>query len=151
MNECQRAEELNAYHDGELPPAAGAEFEEHLRQCPRCAAELAHLRELSRLLGTLAEPKLSPQVLHRLHRGAVHASQAGIQRMAQVVSAVAASVLLVCSIWMWRLPADTGRPEEIPQWERWALRQEEPRVAETGGEELALWMIEGLTGNGDHD
>ena len=151
MNECDPAQEISACHDGELPAPARAALEEHLRQCPDCAAELAHLRELSRLLEGLAEPEMSVQVLHRLHRVADDATQAGIWRMARRLSAVAATVLLVCSIWTWRLSAATGKPGEIPQWEQLALRQEELPAAETGGEQLALWMIEGLAGNGDHD
>ena len=151
MNECERAQLRSAYHDGELPAAARAEFEEHLRQCPDCAAELAHLRKLSRLLGRMSEPRISSQVLDRLHRGAADASGAGIWRITKVVSAVAATVLLVCSVWMWQLSAATGKPGEVPQWERSALRQDEPPAAETGGEQLALWMIQSLGGNGDHD
>lgn len=151
MNECERAQQRSAYHDDELAPAARAEFEGHLRQCPDCAAELAQLRALSGLLGKVAEPRISSQALHRLHRGADNASQAGIWRMAKAASAVAAAVLLVCSVWMWRLSAGTGTLGEIPQWERSALRQDEPSAAETGREELAQWIMEGLTGNGNHD
>jgi len=151
MDKCERAQQLSAYHDGELTAAAGAEFEQHVRQCSSCAAELARLRELSRLLGRLAEPKVPSEVLHRLHRSAVGASRAGVWRTARIVAAVAATVLLVCSVWMWRLSTATAKPGEIPSWERSALRPDEPPAAETGGEQLALWMTEGLRGNGDHD
>ncbi len=149
MNECENAQQLSAYHDGELPAAARAEFEEHLRQCSSCASELAYLRELSRLLGGLAEPKISSHALHRLHRGADDASQVGIWRIARMVTAVAATILLVCSVWMWLL--STAAAGELSPWERSALQQEEFPAAQNGGEQLAMWMIEGLTGNNEHD
>ena len=151
MNECEHAQLVSAYHDGELASALRAEFEEHLGQCASCAAELAYLRELSRLLGRLAEPKISSHALHRLHRGADDASEVGIWRMARMVSAVAAAILLVCSVWVWLLSTATAEAGGLSPWERSALQQEEFPAAENGGEQLTMWMIEGLTGNNDHD
>ena len=151
MNECEHAQLVSAYHDGELAVALRAEFEEHLEQCASCAAELAYLRELSRLLGRLAEPKISSHALHRLHQGADDASQVDIWWMARTVAAVAATILVVCGVWMWLLSTATAETGELSQWERSALQQEEFSVAENGGEQLAMWMIEGLTGNNDHD
>ncbi len=151
MNECEHAQQLSAYHDGELPAALRTDFEKHLGQCSSCATELAYLCELSRLLGRLAEPKISSHALHRLHRGADDASQVDIWRMARIVSAVAATILVVCGVWMWLLSTATAEAGELSQWERSALQQEDFSVAENGGEQLAMWMIEGLTGNNDHD
>ena len=68
-----------------------------------------------------------------------------------MVAAVAATILLVCSVWLWMLSTATAEAGELSPWERSALQQEEFSVAENGGEELATWMIESLTGNDDHD
>ena len=48
MNDCEEASRLTAYHDGELSPSDRAQFERHLSQCPRCAAELGRIRKLDR-------------------------------------------------------------------------------------------------------
>ena len=146
MTECGRAQQLSAYYDGELPAAAVAEFEEHLLQCPNCAAELADLRELSRLVGKLAEPKIPSRVLHRLHRSADYSSRAGIRRMAKVVSAVAAIVLLVCSAWLWHLSGSEVKVRGSLPWEAFALRSTDFPAHRTSDEKLAIWIIEDLGG-----
>ncbi|MDY7010182.1 MAG: zf-HC2 domain-containing protein [Planctomycetota bacterium] len=146
MTECERAQQISAYYDGELPASAVAEFEEHLRQCPDCAAELADLRELSRLVGKLAEPKIPSHLLHRLHRSADYSSRAGIWRMAKAISAVAAIVLLVCSSWLWHLSgSDVNAGESLP-WEAFALRSTDFPAQRTSDEQLAIWIIEDLGG-----
>lgn len=61
--------ELEAYHDGELPPAEEAVMEAHLRGCAACAEKLAGLRALDRLLAPPAElagRDISAAVLARL-------------------------------------------------------------------------------------
>ena len=149
MSKCEREQQRSAYHDGELSESAAAEFEEHLRQCGDCAAELGELRELSKLIGGVVEPEMPSRVLRRLHRRADDASQAGVLRVVQVMSAAAAAILIVCSAWMWRLSASAVEPDQSPQWEQVALRQDEVSAAETSEEQLAMWMIERLTGNAD--
>jgi len=151
MGECERAQQRSAYHDDELPAPAKAEFEEHILQCHNCSAELAELRELSKLLDGLPEQEIPSRVLDRLHRSANDASQAGILRVVRVMSA--AAILLICSAWMWRLSTSGAEPgqHQYRQWERVALRQDEMTVDETSEDPLAMWMIERLTGNGDRD
>ncbi len=61
--------DLEAYHDGELPPAEQARIEAHLGGCRACAGRLAELRALDRLLAApaeLAEKDISAAVLARL-------------------------------------------------------------------------------------
>ena len=65
-NPCK---DLEAYHDGELPPRERALAEEHLRGCPACAGRLAELRALDRLLApppALTGADISAAVLARL-------------------------------------------------------------------------------------
>ena len=59
-NPC-RADEIAAYLDGELEPTRAARFEEHVRGCADCAAQLsAHEEVLNALDAALAdEPALS--------------------------------------------------------------------------------------------
>jgi hypothetical protein len=46
---------LSAYHDGELPADREAAVAAHVRQCPRCAAELKMFRALSQMATELDE------------------------------------------------------------------------------------------------
>ena len=60
---------LEAYHDGELPPAGVARMEAHLPACAACAQRLAELRALDRFLTTPPETTgrdISAAVLERL-------------------------------------------------------------------------------------
>ena len=147
MNECKQAERLGAYYDGELSGAARAEMERHLGQCPSCAAELKRLGRLSELFSTAAAPKLSPAALRRFHDGIDTIPMADLRRVAEVVGAIAASILLVCSIWLVK-----GRPaiDVIPVWETVAVaRQEMPTAAPE--EELGQWMVQDLSGKNAND
>ena len=61
--------ELEAYHDGELPPAERALMEAHLHGCGACAERLAGLRALDRFLAMPTETSardISAAVLKRL-------------------------------------------------------------------------------------
>ena len=61
--------ELEAYHDGELPPAESALIAAHLRGCCACSVKLEELRALDRLLAqpaALTGRDISAAVLARL-------------------------------------------------------------------------------------
>jgi len=102
MNECEHARRLSAYHDGEVAGAEREALEAHLAQCPACAAELARLRRLSSLLTQAERPKMPAGVLNRLHRSADDLAAADLRRVAKTFLAAAASILLVCGIWLWQ-------------------------------------------------
>ena len=147
MNECNRAEMLGAYHDGELSGAARAGMEQHLRQCPACAAELQGLRKLSQLLSTAAPAKMSPDVLRRLHERVETIPLAGLWRVAEIWGAIAASILLVCCIWLVKTKSTV---DAIPVWETVALvRQELPSA--TPEDQLAQWIVQDLSGRNGND
>jgi anti-sigma factor RsiW len=52
QQQCPRTSMTAAYLDGELDPAACAEFDEHARACPDCSAALLEQRRLLCLLDT---------------------------------------------------------------------------------------------------
>ena len=152
MSACEQARRLSAYHDGELSGSARASLEAHLRQCPACAAELDRLRKLSRLLGSAVRPGIPPQVLARLHRAADVQPAAAVWRMAQAVTAVAASILLVCAVWLWAVApaANATGPIPLPLWETAAVSsQTAPAMASE--EQLAMWIVEDLSWRNGHD
>jgi len=147
MNECKQAERLGAYYDGELSGAARAEMERHVGQCPSCAAELKRLGRLSELFSAATAPKLPPAALRRFHDGIDTIPMADLRRVAEICGAIAASILLVCTVWLVR-----GRPaiDVIPVWETVAVaRQEMPTAAPE--EELGQWMVQDLSGKSRND
>jgi anti-sigma factor RsiW len=67
--------ELEAYYDGELPPAETETFKAHLRVCGACEARLAELRALDLFLAPPAEltgSDISTAVLAKLSASAGH-------------------------------------------------------------------------------
>lgn len=150
MSDCEQARRLGAYHDGELAGAARASLEEHLRRCPSCAAELDRLRGLSHLLAGAAQPRISPETLVRLHRTADAQAMAGLWRMAEMATAVAASILLACGIWLWTARSAAGPASQMPIWETVAVARQALPVAESE-ERLARWIVQDLSRGNGHD
>lgn len=99
MVDCDEPVRLDAYHDGELPPAERSAVEAHLRDCPACAAELAAIRRTSGALLAVAPREATPEQLSQLARG-VHAERSDARMLLRLfrATAVAAGVLLACSL-----------------------------------------------------
>jgi anti-sigma factor RsiW len=146
MNECRQSERLGAYHDGELSGAGRAAMEQHLGQCPACAAELERLGRLSELLGAAAAPKLSPAAMQRLHNRVDTIPMADLRRVVEICGAIAASILLVCTIW---LVTTRSSVAAIPVWETVAVARQE--LATAPEEQLAQWMVQDLSGKNTND
>jgi len=150
MNECERAQRLSAYHDGEISEAERVSLEAHLEGCPACAAERNRLRRLSDLLSAAPRPEMPADALGRLHRAADDVAMADLGRMAKTLMAVAASILLVCAVWIWRSRAATEPTEPIPAWETAATAQE-GTLATASDEQLARWIVQDLERKNGHD
>ncbi len=153
MPACERSRRLSAYHDGELPAEERRGLEEHLRQCPSCAQELQQLRSLSGLFAAVEMPGMSSDALGRLHSSVGSIREGLTVRMAGVLAAAAAAVLLVSSVWLcqgWLRPgSDVGW---VPAWERVAVT---PQVDVPSGAgavtQLAQWIVEDLSLENGHD
>ena len=96
---CQRAEIIAAYLDGELDGAADALFKQHLKECARCAAELARQRRLLSALDTaLMEARRTqlalPGDFARLVAARAQADLRGVRRGPERRRALALCVLL---------------------------------------------------------
>jgi anti-sigma factor RsiW len=148
MNGCGDGRRLGAYHDGELTGAERAALEAHLRRCPGCAAELERLRRLSSLVAAAGRTGMPRPALARLHRAVDDLSATDLGRLAKTLLAVAASVLMVCGVWLWQ--ANGGEPAgAIPVWETVAAQGQ---TAATGTEEqLAQWIVRDLERADEHD
>jgi anti-sigma factor RsiW len=147
MSECQQANRLSAYHDGELSPEAAAEWEAHLRQCGRCAAELERLRRLSRAMGALVPPSMPSASVARLHRVIDRLPSVGLRRMAGALAAVAATILLICTVGLSlrTSSAAPARSAAIEDWETAAVAQPSDVLTSVDSRDLlARWMVRDL-------
>jgi anti-sigma factor RsiW len=147
MNDCPHVQRLGAYHDGELSGEARAQIEQHLRQCPACTAELRRLGRLSELLSAATATRIPPAALRRLHQGLDAVPMSDLRRVAEVCGAIAASILLVCSIYLVKTQPALG---PIPLWETVAVARQEPPTA-APEEQLGQWIVEDLSGKNGHD
>lgn len=151
---------LGAYHDGELSPSQRAEFEAHLAGCTACMAELAQLREVSSLFTNMGSDPMHADELTRLHEAVDDAMDRPVLRMFGMISAIAASLLIVSSVWLMEIsrrqetvtsptPTIVKSPEA---WERLATTLKPEAVEPAPGStesmadaSLAEWMLHGVS------
>lgn len=152
MSECEYTSLLGAYHDGEAPPEAAAEVEAHIRQCPECAAELGRLRALSRMLSSASRPEMPPELPGRLHQEVDLLAGTGIRRLAEAMAGVAALIVVACAVALALLPSTTEPAQASARWETIAVSQQQAEPSTTSTEEqIALWILQELPGNGTHE
>jgi len=149
MNECEDGRRLSAYHDGEVTDEERTALETHLARCPACAAELDRLRRLSHLLSTAGRPEMPTEVRARLRRAADDLTLLNIGRLAKAVLAVAASILVICGLWLWQSEAAEGPAEPIPLWETVAAPQQ--TLVAGSDAQLAQWIVQDLERINGHD
>jgi anti-sigma factor RsiW len=144
MTECKLANQVGAYHDGELLPPARDSMESHLANCPACAAELARLRQLSQMLRTARRPALPAQALDRLHRSVDLQPRITVLHMAEAFTAAAAAVLLISIVGLFELSTTQKASAQTPAWETVvATSSDSPTAAQ---DPSALWIDEVLSG-----
>lgn len=150
MTDCRQADRLSAYYDGEIPEPERAALEEHIRGCPLCAAEIARLQRLSRLIRGTGRTEMSPQALERLHQSLDLQPRITILHMAEVFAAVAASILIVSGVWLWMISTASEAAGQIPVWETVAVAPQDSSGA-AAQEQLAQWVIQDLSRKNGHD
>jgi anti-sigma factor RsiW len=100
MNTCPNSLQVNAYHDRELGGAQRLAFEQHLGDCPACRAELEATRRLSAFISSTPVRRMDAQVRDHMYSLAPEVGQAVYLRIAEWTTALAASVLVAASIWI---------------------------------------------------
>jgi anti-sigma factor RsiW len=142
MQDCPFHSQLTAFHDGEMDSVAAGGFAGHLAGCGECRDELASMQAITGLFASLPEGRMIPLELARLHQNldknvASQNSVADFLRTAGVLSALAASILVISSVWIAEIPSrpaatlspgvvvvpasDSVMPAQMPAWERTAL------------------------------
>ena len=121
MNDCTYIDRINAYYDGELPVEERAAMVSHLAGgCAACSKELAALQRLStRLQRFEASPQIQPSLVNQLHRQVDSLTDRSILHFAELLSAVAAALLITASVWAMRTPSASADP--MVEWERAAV------------------------------
>ncbi len=147
MSQCEYTQRAGAYHDGELPDQQARQFEAHAASCQRCRTELARLEALSGVFETVELPHMSPFAVSRVRSMVVRRSERGIVRLAEALTAVAAAVLVVCGLWLWKAEASPASVGYTPaEWETLAIGPSTD-TQEIGTElQVAQWMVDGLSG-----
>jgi anti-sigma factor RsiW len=159
---CDYSGRLSALHDGELDPASAAEVEKHLASCAKCREELEDLRELSAHAALIGAEGIPASRLRSIHRAIDADDRYSILRIAGVLTGLAASAMVIGSVWLSEIPAsrpaapvvvltDTG-----PDWSRVAVDLHVDPLPRAEWEvndrqmfadaRLAEWMMDGLAG-----
>jgi anti-sigma factor RsiW len=174
MDTCDFNSRIAAYHDGELDAAMTSRVAEHVKGCAACADTLDQLRQVSGLFSQAREQaavEVSAAELRPIH-DAVDREIARVRptvdrnfwRTAGTLGALAASVLIVASAWLFETPAPHGpgalQISAAPAWERVAttLRVDplpqvnaDPLVDRSAladaHESVADWMLANLKGS----
>jgi predicted anti-sigma-YlaC factor YlaD len=141
MADCPFTNQVHAYHDGELDQVAQEQVKQHLLACPSCRAELSQLASLSRLLEENLTVEIPPVVRRALHERADRQPTLGLQHWAEASAAVAATILLVCSLWMSHLPSRGGQAT-LPVWDSQAMVVSDN--SPDGSEEMLKWMAQDM-------
>lgn len=149
MKECQQAERISAYHDGELPEASRAALEAHLRVCPVCAAELARLERLSHLIRGMGTQTMRPEALARLHQAVDLQPRLTLMHLAEAFAAVAAAILIASGAWLWTLSTAREASAQIPVWETVAVAPQSAPAAVQ--EQLTQWIVQDLSRENGND
>jgi hypothetical protein len=151
MDNCNRLQQISAFHDGELNTEERDDLLMHIDQCSACREELETLEKLSNVVSAISEPSVSTELVTSLHREVDSSSQATILKIAEAVSSVAATILVVCSFWLWHIASSGPASNPMPGMEDETL-ENNIRYMQTGKTEnknLGKWMMEGLASNGN--
>jgi hypothetical protein len=150
MQDCSFQSQLSAFHDGEMDSATAERLTSHLTGCAHCTQELASFQAVSTLFASLPDSRMYPLELARLHQNldnnvSSERSTADFLRTAGMLSALAASILVISSVWIAEIPSRPAAtlspgvavvpasdsplpnqlpaqmPAQMPPWERTAL------------------------------
>lgn len=123
---CGFSRRLGALHDDELPSGAARAVRTHLAACGACQRQWMEIEQLSLLARQVASEGMSLAAMQRI-LGAIDEEPAGaysILRLAGVLSALAASALVVGGVWLSELsdPPPAVRPvvirHDAADWEK---------------------------------
>jgi anti-sigma factor RsiW len=150
MTNCGFDDKIAAYHDGELDASLRASVEMHLAECEACRQQLNQLRAMSGLMAAGQQPRFSQISRYRLHQKVDAAMEQGLLRLAWMMSGIAASVLLLGSVWLLKANDNSAiaqEPAEAPPWVSVSLASSRDPVVRDAASPAAQWYLADATGS----
>jgi anti-sigma factor RsiW len=150
---------LNAYYDGELPPAESKAIASHIETCPACQLELVKLAELSQHIRAFDEPtpRISQIEMARL-KGAVLKQPAlqvsGLMPVARWLMRFAAALLIAggAAVFVTTQNTSNAAATATPAtWEEAAVRPTSVLSDDsTSQSNMAEWVVTDLSRSSDN-
>jgi hypothetical protein len=89
--------------------------------------------------------------MRRLHRRIDALPGLAIARLAEALTAVAASIVIACGVWLWASSAP-AEAASMPVWEAAVLQKPAEAAPPTASEDrLAGWIVQDLSRESGHD
>jgi anti-sigma factor RsiW len=152
MMPCPTGEELSAYHDGRVSGDRLESLRRHIAECDPCALEVSRLAALSTLFANAVRPRLSQMSRHRLHNKIDQAMERGLIRFGWSISGIAASILLVSSVWLMHVGTAKQTTESAPPWLGVAVSTEADSVVQNARTPAAaLYLADASAGSSSAD
>lgn len=101
MDTCQFENSIDAYFDGEMTAEKRSAFERHLAGCAPCQSELQQTRQLAAFIAAAPKAHLSDRARRDLYALAPAVGEGVYMRIAEWTTALAASVIIAASAWMY--------------------------------------------------
>lgn len=138
---CDRAADIQRYHDNELPAPRVAEVEGHLAACPTCRALLSDLGRLSTMLASARTAGPPAGLASRLAASRPVFEERAVLRVAGWMTAMAACIM-IATLLSW--PNDRADAAAPAVWQSVAVTPLAEMSDGPGGElvVLAQWMAD---------
>lgn len=144
MKECEKSVRLSAYMDGEMSLEEAAALRGHLAECASCAAALQELQGLGVFMRGVGRSALSAEGWARLH-GRVDAWRGrGAERLAGVLTALAACLAVASALSLMQAGETAPAPAPLP-WETTAGRSADDGSTNSKETAVAEWMVADLS------
>jgi len=140
MNSCPTEQKLGVWHDGQMSEAERAVVSAHLAECPACQLVAARLSAMSRLFADAPRQRLSQIARARMNRHMDAVMDRGMLRLAWTLSGLAASVLVVCSVWLMNLKP-TAATAPPPPWVGVTFASDAGQAAREPATPAAEWYL----------
>ena len=149
---CPTGQELSAYHDGRVSGERLGLLQQHIAECDPCTLEISRLAALSSLFANAVRPHLSQMSRHRLHNKIDQAMERGLIRFGWSISGIAASILLVSSVWLTHVGTAKKTTESAPPWLGVAVSTDADSVVQNASTPAAaLYLADASAGSSSAD
>jgi anti-sigma factor RsiW len=137
---CEFEQNVERYYDGELDASARATVEQHLRDCPVCAAQLAHLRHVTdrfEVSFRRFELEMPSDFSAHLHRHVDELMEGGLLKLAMSFASVAAVVLIAATIGLVQLQRPATQAPQSWESAAMALQPSDSSLSSVGSFQVA--------------